>query len=240
MFQRLRRGFTLIELLVVIAIIAILAAILFPVFAQAREAARMSSCQSNLKQLSNAVLMYKQDYDERFPVYSWGAPVSDHWWYSTQPYIKNAKVLECPSATASAETNGGQMSTAGVNHNQLRINLGGDGLRLSYTFNETAGTGISDAEIQVPAGKAMLADARIVVMPLATNYPAECWRWDLNGVQGTGCSNNALRHRGTVNIAFMDGHVKNIQATKFIQTGNTPAAQAMFNALWDPRSATGF
>ena len=61
-------GFTLIELLVVIAIIAILAAILFPVFAQAREAARKSSCQSNLKQIANGVMMYSQDYDETMPL----------------------------------------------------------------------------------------------------------------------------------------------------------------------------
>ena len=63
----MRRGFTLIELLVVIAIIAILAAILFPVFAKAREKARSASCESNLKQISLAVLMYAQDYDEKFP-----------------------------------------------------------------------------------------------------------------------------------------------------------------------------
>ena len=62
------RGFTLIELLVVIAIIAILAAILFPVFAKAREKARMSSCQSNLRQLSQAAVQYSSDYDERFPM----------------------------------------------------------------------------------------------------------------------------------------------------------------------------
>src|SRR5439155_495608 len=66
--SRFRRGFTLIELLVVIAIIAILAAILFPVFAQAREKARQATCQSNLKQLGNALAMYVQDYDERFPL----------------------------------------------------------------------------------------------------------------------------------------------------------------------------
>src|ERR1051326_8790913 len=68
-----QRGFTLIELLVVIAIIAILAAILFPVFAQARETARMASCLSNLKQIGNGIMMYNQDYDEKFPsTKAWG------------------------------------------------------------------------------------------------------------------------------------------------------------------------
>src|SRR5687768_4270631 len=72
--QRRRPGFTLIELLVVIAIIAILAAILFPVFAQAREAARKTSCVSNLRQIGVGILMYSQDYDEEFPDGGYGSP----------------------------------------------------------------------------------------------------------------------------------------------------------------------
>ena len=94
--ERMRRGFTLIELLVVIAIIAILAAILFPVFAQAREKARQASCLSNLKQLSTAVMMYTQDSDETFPI-----GVQDDWnnsWpVKVQPYVKNLGVFRCPS-----------------------------------------------------------------------------------------------------------------------------------------------
>jgi prepilin-type N-terminal cleavage/methylation domain-containing protein/prepilin-type processing-associated H-X9-DG protein len=89
-------GFTLIELLVVIAIIAILAAILFPVFAQARESARKSSCLSNTKQLSLAHQMYWQDYDET-TVTSWSRGFPGDFMYYPQPYIKNLKILFCPS-----------------------------------------------------------------------------------------------------------------------------------------------
>lgn len=99
---RARRAFTLIELLVVIAIIAILAAILFPVFARAREAARQSSCTSNLKQTGTAVMMYAQDYDELMPFnYMYDATQSNLWWWQdlVRPYIKNEQVYSCPSAS---------------------------------------------------------------------------------------------------------------------------------------------
>ena len=94
-------GFTLIELLVVIAIIAILAAILFPVFARARENARKSTCQSNLKQIGMAVQMYAQDYDEIYPGISMATATSQCWTNDLlDPYIKNAKVWVCPSITS--------------------------------------------------------------------------------------------------------------------------------------------
>lgn len=111
-----RNGFTLIELLVVIAIIAILAAILFPVFAQAREKARQTSCLSNQKQIGLAMMQYVQDYDELYPRVDYfygskpipGAPSSAtgafadrinhyHWWFYLHPYTKTSEVFFCPS-----------------------------------------------------------------------------------------------------------------------------------------------
>ncbi|MDX1931471.1 MAG: DUF1559 domain-containing protein [Capsulimonadales bacterium] len=92
----MKKAFTLIELLVVIAIIAILAAILFPVFAQAREKARATTCISNVKQIGLGTFMYMQDYDERFPT-SWAAGFPGDPKYFIQPYLKNLKVLTCPS-----------------------------------------------------------------------------------------------------------------------------------------------
>ena len=96
------KGFTLIELLVVIAIIAILAAILFPVFARAREKARQTSCLNNLKQLGTALVMYAQDYDERFcrSYYYHGPRGPDtltFWQETLEPYIGNKQVQVCPS-----------------------------------------------------------------------------------------------------------------------------------------------
>ena len=93
----MKRGFTLIELLVVIAIIAILAAILFPVFARAREKARQSSCLSNVKQIMLGVLMYAQDYDERLIPGALPQPGRD-WHVLLGPYLKNVQVLYCPSS----------------------------------------------------------------------------------------------------------------------------------------------
>ena len=148
---RQRRGFTLIELLVVIAIIAILAAILFPVFAQAREKARQISCLSNVKQLGLGLMMYTQDYDETYPrndncvnggtVPLPGEPATavgctarfgdriNHykWWYWTYPYVKTTNVLFCPSRTRVEDNPSGDWDHDG------EIYGAGYGLNLSIT-----------------------------------------------------------------------------------------------------------
>src|SRR5205085_5932984 len=127
-----RKGFTLIELLVIIAIIAILAAILFPVFAQAREKARQTSCLSNTKQLGTAYVMYLQDYDETFPPHvtertaPLGTPDTPEarapYSYKTKldPYVKNQGVYKCPSAPAWPTPSAGKWFTTdyGNNHNE--------------------------------------------------------------------------------------------------------------------------
>jgi prepilin-type N-terminal cleavage/methylation domain-containing protein/prepilin-type processing-associated H-X9-DG protein len=141
---RARKGFTLIELLVVIAIIAILAAILFPVFAQAREKARQASCQSNLKQQGIAVRMYTDDYDGiHIPAWGYGAGWNQcangvahmGWFHFIQPYVKNMGIFDCPSSPKDART---------LYCHATRTACLGDGypgnvenpLRIGYVFNE--------------------------------------------------------------------------------------------------------
>ncbi|HLK55504.1 MAG TPA: DUF1559 domain-containing protein [Chthonomonadaceae bacterium] len=156
-FSRKRNlsAFTLIELLVVIAIIAILAAILFPVFAQAREKARQTSCLSNQKQLSLAVLQYVQDYDELYPMafgwdtgiggwgwnyrmpvpLSWAVPANarsnasqENWINSTAPYTKNFQIVTCPSGT-NVGYEGGNVYTGS---NPALVSMTYNGLLMSY------------------------------------------------------------------------------------------------------------
>src|SRR5258707_13232840 len=140
-------GFTLIELLVVIAIIAILAAILFPVFAQAREKARATSCLSNTKQMGLALRMYVQDYDEKFPFAAnleSGFADSDKWYGTVklQPYIKNGDILFCPSMTKFTQYNKLCTYSYNIHLGYFWYPPGGN-----YSFYQ----GASDAQVAFPA-----------------------------------------------------------------------------------------
>lgn len=135
----IRRAFTLIELLVVIAIIAILAAILFPVFARARENARRSSCQSNLKQIGLGLMQYSQDYDEIMVAYGY-SPTGDmhqnlgttagnyRWNDAIMPYLKSTQIFDCPSQPVSDQ----KFVYAGPNGGVAALGTTGRG---SYSLN---------------------------------------------------------------------------------------------------------
>lgn len=201
-----RRGFTLIELLVVIAIIAILAAILFPVFARAREKARQSSCSSNLKQLGLGILMYAQDYDETLPAHcaGWG---SMFWLYSTVPYVKNKQITECPSLARGDD-------------------VGGQGFR-SYGYNFEL-SGAKMGRVQFPAELIMLADSTVCSDPYNTTACGCCY---IAPAPRSGCcAQNAPwgrmsgRHNSGANHTFMDGHVKWMKIAENIH-GNTGSSR---------------
>jgi prepilin-type N-terminal cleavage/methylation domain-containing protein/prepilin-type processing-associated H-X9-DG protein len=142
-----KSGFTLIELLVVIAIIAILAAILFPVFAQARESARMTSCLSNMRQLGTALRMYAQDYDETYPYarLHWddGARIQIMWKNNVMPYIKNKQIFACPSNPRSRPAGPGDLASGdGRGNGQGWMSEPDRIMPISYGMNTTVTTWI--------------------------------------------------------------------------------------------------
>jgi prepilin-type N-terminal cleavage/methylation domain-containing protein/prepilin-type processing-associated H-X9-DG protein len=220
--MRRSRGFTLIELLVVIAIIAILAAILFPVFARAREKARQTSCLSNVKQLDLAVLMYKQDYDEVFPYTNWGntvaapEPTAANWPCGLYPYIKNKQLFQCPS-----QNDGCVMAASKLAPGSPWASGGGT----TYAINEELFSGsVRDARIKAPAETLVFADCRCNWIGGYWGQP-DAIRARLGRVrQGTrdgrcdgasACTTNWTAaaddntvHNGGENLGFADGHAK--------------------------------
>ena len=201
--QSTRKGFTLIELLVVIAIIAILAAILFPVFARAREKARQTSCLNNVKQLSLAVLMYAQDYDERMsPGRAADIAEGTCVWHGTQAYIMNLQVLICPSDSDPNCHRGGPYP-------------------LSYGYNYLLGGNYrSMAEIRFPAETALLAEMtdRPYFYHQGEHLPN-----DGRGIGYTSAPERLVsRHNDGMNIGFCDGHAKWVPEAHVTRTRANP------------------
>lgn len=225
-------GFTLIELLVVIAIIAILAAILFPVFAQARESARRTVCLSNTKQMGLAFAMYVQDYDEMTPavIHDSALPEDPDFWFIVQPYVKNVDIFYCPDRNewtldnvgddCSGQPSNPRQNCIGYGYNwgiRAGATSGLVGARIHFHDNGHSGyiqPGVALASIVASAQTFAYGDTgdnpRYTI---CSDYIFQYYTPNNPGGNG-GMSNypvynnSQLRHGGNLNFAFVDGHSK--------------------------------
>ena len=252
---RNRNAFTLIELLVVIAIIAILAAILFPVFARARENARRSSCSSNLKQIGLGLIQYSQDYDEMLPNawfgpggYGDSGPTNGvyKWMDAVQPYVKSTQLFTCPS-----NSNG---LTAGATGNFIpALQLTGNSNQNygSYAMNSAYWGGGGGNTLRGPGnGNPSMSMAR-VDEPTTTiwvgdgNGSYQC-DWEAGnpaiftigsvkaiGQNGLGDGSIVERHLETCNILYVDGHVKSNKMDALAAVSPTSGAYKYFTMISD-------
>lgn len=220
------RGFTLIELLVVIAIIAILSAILFPVFAQAREKARQTSCLSNQKQILLGLIQYGQDYDETNP-YVYGFGSSPSWVTLIGPYTKNKQIFACPSDTYD-KGNDEKDNNSNV--------LGHPAIPVSYSMNLIWGDWVGQFSF---SGSVLSA----ITSPATTIAIAERWNgyhmYDVSWAADVSCATrgeflpdgskglfSALGHNGGSNYGFADGHAKWL---RFEQTMKQQGSEPVYN-----------
>lgn len=232
------KAFTLIELLVVIAIIAILAAILFPVFGRARENARRSSCMSNLKQIGLGMMQYTQDYDEYYPwsvngnnPISTGATGTDpastfntqtgsgnvakhfSWMDYIYPYVKSVQIYSCPSAKLAAPTPSYGYNAA----------FGVRGQQSMYGSNPGS---LSLAAVQRPAENVLIMDFNWTSSSIA--YPSQAFGWAVS--TDSALKQRVIRHLEGSTIAYADGHVKWIPQGKYIGVWDGKSNNACFLA----------
>ena len=226
------RAFTLIELLVVIAIIAILAAILFPVFARARENARRASCQSNVKQIMLANLMYVQDYDEKIvpmDIAAPGAPSGVYYWPKLlMPYVKNVQIFNCPSASVTSPFNSENGFYPLYGMNTWLLEEGG--------INGGNVKGVSLSFVPKPAETVFLAETeKQGVNGNPRVFPPGLRAY--SGAYDTDEDYPKFRHLETCTVGFWDGHVKSMNKAQLEMKATTEDGQALSNedqyVLWN-------